>query len=316
MDNLYLLSGNGYMINKNIKMLRDKIGIQLEELNVTAFRDMPAVSELVDVCSNVPLMSDKRLVILKDAQVLSPKAGKEDSKKLAEYLQKLPATSVLIMCYEGDPDRRRALYKYIKKQGTVYEYPEPKDIDCINFTMQYARKNGASIDRQAAALLVGIAGCDYYAVENEMEKLIVYSGGREILKKHIKECASKSLEYNVFEVHSLLAGKKAEEALTLLDEILIDGRPEALIGLIAYNFREMYKVRSMMDLSYPAGKIAQVLNSRDFIIRKRMGECGRFSGEEIREGLRELGELDFSIKSGRSDAVLKLSQTLLKIYKL
>ena len=316
MDNLFLFTGNGYLIDKNLSSLRKKLDIQMEELNVAVFKDMPSVDELIGVCCQVPFMSDRRLVVCKELSLLSPKSSKEEGKKLADYLEQLPDTTVLIMCFMGAPDKRRTLYKQIKKMGSVFDYAEPKADACIKFAVDEAKRNDSTIKRPAAELLVNTVGCDYFAIENEIAKLTVFTGGKEIKQEHVKLCASKSLEYNVFEMHNLLVSKKASEAFSLLEDILFDGRPEALIGLIAYNLREMYKVRAMMDVSFSESRIAQTLKTRDFIVRRRIKECRNFSSEQLREGLSQLSELDFNIKSGRQDPVVALHDALVKIYKL
>lgn len=316
MDNLFLFTGNGFMIEKNISSLRKKLNIQMEELNVSVFKDMPSVDELIGVCCQVPFMSDRRLVVCKELSLLAPKSSKDEGKKLADYLEQLPDTTALIMCFMGAPDKRRTLYKKIKNIGSVFDYPEPKSDACIKFAVDEAKRNESAIKRPAAELLVSTVGCDYYAIENEIAKLAVFTAGKEIKQEHVKLCASKSLEYNVFEMHNLLVSNKPSEAFSLLEDILFDGRPEALIGLIAYNLREMYKVRAMMDAAFSEYKIAQTLKTRDFIVRRRIKECRNFTSKELRDGLTWLGELDFSIKSGRQDPVIALHDALVKIYKL
>lgn len=316
MDNLFLFSGNSFLIGENMKKLRNKLNIQQEELNVSVFKDMPDTQELIEVCSQVPFMSEQRLVIVKELSLLSAKASADEGKRLADYLAELPNTTILIMCYSGSPDKRRTLYKTIKKLGAVYDYPEPTQAECVSFAIEQAKQSGALLKRSAAEMLVSVAGCDYHTIANETAKLAVYTGGAEIKENHIKMCASKSLEYNVFEMHSLLVQTKSAEAFALLEEILSEGRPEALIGLIAYNLREMYKVRAMLDLNYSSGRIATVLKTRDFIVKRRISECRGFSSRDLRRGIELLSELDFNIKSGIKDAVLSVPLTLVKIYKL
>ncbi len=316
MYNLYLLAGNGYMIKKNLDEIKASLNIEYEELNFVVFRDMPAVGEVVDACSSVPFMSEKRLVVLKDTRLLSGKGSKEDGKELADYLERLPETSVLIMCYEGEPDKRRALYKRATKLGKVISNAEPKAPACVSFAMEKAKKAGAVMKKQQAELIVEIAGCDYYVIENEVDKLAVYAKGRQITEEDIKRCVSRTLEYSSFELHRLFIQKRTAEAVSLLNEILSEESPEALVGLLAYNFREMYKVRSMMDIGYSANRIAGVLKSSDFIVSKRMSECRGFTSKEIRKAIGMLSETDYQKKSGRGDSDLMLPRTLFEIYKL
>jgi DNA polymerase-3 subunit delta len=304
------------MIKKNLDEIKESLKIEYEELNLVMFRDMPAVREVIDACSGVPFMSDKRLVILKDTRLLSGKGSKEEGKELADYLEMLPETNVLVMCSEGEPDKRRALYKRAAKLGKVISNPEPKAPVCVNFAIEKANKAGALLKKQQAGLLVEIAGCDYYVIENEVDKLAVYAKGRQITEEDIKRCVSRTLEYSSFELHRLFIQKRTAEAVSLLNEILSEESPEALVGLLAYNFREMYKVRSMMDIGYSANRIAGVLKSSDFIVSKRMSECRSFTSKEIRKAIGMLSETDYQKKSGRGDSDLMLPRTLFEIYKL
>ncbi|MBT3319051.1 MAG: DNA polymerase III subunit delta [Clostridia bacterium] len=316
MNNIYLFCGDSFLIKKNVKTLRESLNIQNGQLNVATFRDMPSVDELVGACAQVPFMSDKRLVILRDAALLAAKSNAEEGKRLAEYLADLPSTTVLVMCYEGAPDKRRVLYKQIGKLGQLKEYADPKPDACVAFAVGEAKKASVGVSSTVARELVDLVGCDYFALRNEIEKLAIYSDGDEITSAHIKECVSRSLEVDVFELHKLFVQKKAAKAAALLQGIMADSRPEALIGLIAYNFREMYKIKVMLDLKYSVGKITAVMKSRDFIVRRRAGECKRFSQAELKESLVLLANLDYAIKSGTQDATLAMNAALVSIYKL
>jgi len=64
------------------------------------------------------------------------------------------------------------------------------------------------------------------------------------------------------------------------------------------------------------GKITAVMKSRDFIVRRRAGECKRFSQAELKESLVLLANLDYAIKSGTQDATLAMNAALVSIYKL
>lgn len=316
MNNIYLFCGDSFLIKKNVKALKESLNIQNEELNVATYRDMPSVDELIGACSQVPFMSDKRLVILSEVSLLAAKANADEGKLLAQFLPTLPDTTVLVMCFSGAPDKRRVLYKQIGKLGQIKQHNDPKPDACASFAVDEAKKAGAKISRAAAGELVELVGCDYFALRNEIGKLAIYADGGEITPKHIKECVSRSLEVDVFKLHNLLVQKKATKAAELLQDIMTDSRPEALIGLIAYNFREMYKIKVMLDLSYSISKITALLKSRDFIVRRRVGECKRFSQAELKKSLMRLGNLDYAIKSGGKDASLSMHATLVKIYKL
>jgi len=313
-NNLYIVTGESYKLNKTVRDLKESI--QNAELNVTEYHTMPSAEELKAVCAEYPFLSDKRLVILRDCKVLYASGNAEEAKKIALQLDIMPDSTALVLCCTEPPDKRRTLYKKIAKAGTVREFPQPSPSDCSFFVQKQAKALGARISAKTAQFLVSLVGCDYYALENEVNKLSVYSGSDEITHQHLLECASKTLEYNVFEIHKLFAGLKAQAAYKLLSDILMHERPEALIGLVARKIRDMYKIRTMRDAGFDMFRIEAQMKMKSFAVKMLYDECDRFSADQLRDGLKALADLDYQIKSGRKDAALALHETLCRIYGL
>jgi len=312
--NIYILTGESYMINKSVRDLKKKA--QNPQLNVTEYKGMPASAELISACAQVPFMSDTRFVSVAGCSVLNASGSAEEAKKIAVFLERMPDTTILAMCSAEPPDKRRALYKYVKKNGTVREFAPPGNYECASFVEKQAKAKGAAISAKAAAALVSVAGRDYYTLENEVDKLAVYSGFGEITLKHIAECASRSLEYNVFEIHNLLADKQADKAFALLADILEQERPEALIGLFARKIRDMYKVKTMRDAGFSEQQTAKQLALSGYAVSRLIKDCSRFTADSLRRGIGILADTDYGIKSGGKDAALALNKALVCIYGL
>lgn len=314
--NIFLFSGESYMVRDSLKKLRDSLDIQMEELNVTVFGGMPGAEELLEACAAVPFLSPLRLVVISDCTALTASGGKEEAKRIADNLDRLPDTTVLALCTEQAPDKRRTLYKRISEIGVIREFGTPSPAACAAFVAKQAQRNGAHIGAAAAQKLVLVVGCDYYALENETAKLAVYSGFGEITAGHIAACVSPSLEQNVFEIHKYFVNRQPSKAREMLENLLEDERPEMLVGLFARKVRDMYKVKTMLDAGYGQGRIAQLLNMKGYPVQMLSKECARFSAEELRAALERLADLDFGIKSGSMDAALALPETLAGIYGL
>ncbi len=310
--NIYIFTGESYMINKRIQKL--KCMAANPDLNVAEYKTMPASAELISACAQVPFMSDVRVVAITDCSVLNASGSAEEAKKIAVYLDKMPDTTVLAMCSTEPPDKRRTLYKYVKQNGTVNEFAAPNNAACVSFAAKKAKELGATISAKAAQELVSIAGRDYYTLENEVNKLAVYCNFGEITLAHIAECASRSLEYNVFEIHNLLARRQADKAYALLADVLEQERPEALIGLFARKIRDMYKVRTMRDAGFSQQRIEKQLGLNSYAVSMLIKDCSRFSADSLRQGIAMLADTDYGIKCGRTDAALALNKTLLCIY--
>lgn len=314
MKNIYIFSGESYMVRDSLNKLKQALDIQNDMLNINEYKAMPKADELIAACAEYPFMADKRLLAVMDCTVLTTKGSAEEAKKITAYLDKMPESTVLVLCIDGTPDKRRSLYKRIKELGEVREFAAPTAAACASFVIQQVKDQGAKISARTAEELVALTGCDYYTLVNEAAKLAVYSDFKEITSAHVKTCASRSLEYNVFEIHRLFVQRKADEARNLLSDILESERPEGLIGLFARKVRDMYKTKTMLDAGFSLDKIATQLKVKSFAAQMLAKECGRFSVGQLREGLKLLADLDFGIKSGQMDSDLALSSVLLRVY--
>lgn len=314
--NAYIFSGESYMIKESLKWLKQTLGTQYPEINITEFKTMPKAQEIIEACAAVPFMSLKRLVIVADCTALTTKGSKDEAKMIADFIPGLPDTTVLALCTGEAPDKRRTLYSQIKKLGEIKEFLPPTRDECARFVQAKVNEQRASISAKAASALVSAAGCDYHILEGEVSKLAAYSGFGAITEEHVRECAAKSLEYNVFEIHTLLINRKTGRARELLEDILRSERPEGLVGLIARKIRDMYKIKSMAETGFTLTKAAQVMGLKSFIAEMILKESKRFTLQELREALSALADLDYGIKSGGRDAFLALPETIIKIYKL
>ena len=314
MKNSYIFAGEGYMVRSSLNKLKSVLNISNETLNITEYKTTPKVDELIAACAEYPFMAEHRLLAVLDCPWLGASGSAEDAKKLAAYLEKMPETTVLVLCSGDAPDKHRTLYKRIAETGEVREFAAPTAAACADFVTAQAKIQGARISAKTAEELVALSGCDYFTLENEIAKLAVYSGFQEITPAHVKACASRSLEYNVFEIHRLFVDKKAKDARDLLAEILESESTEGLIGLFARKVRDMYKTKTMVDAGFGEERIASALNVKSFAARMLMRECSRFSAAQLRDGLKQLADLDYGIKSGQRDAELALSAALVSVY--
>jgi len=314
--NLYLFSGDNYMVRKALNGLIGSLDIALPEINVTGFKAMPPIDTFIEACASLPMMAERRLVYVTEYPSQASEGDSSDIKRLTAFLEKLPETTVLVFACEGAPDKRRTLYKRIAAAGLVREFPSPKEKDCAAFAVEQAKKQGMRMTIGSATQLVKLAGCDYYAMENEVAKLAVYAETGEITAEHVRQCASRTLDYNIFELHNLFIQRDAKKVQILLTDVLDTERPEGLIGLFAKKFRDMYKVRSLMDRGHGPARIAETLKMKDYPTQMLVQECARFSRSHLQNALRALADLDYAVKSGEKDALLAMTQTLFEIYNL
>ena len=184
---VYLFYGQQkYLRDAESARIIDETGLHMPELNLTRFDESASVSDVICACESLPLMDLKRVI------VLSGIFNAEFFKPLAEYVLRLPDTTVLIISV-NEIDKRQSIYKAISTHGRTQEFPllKPKE------AAQYVLKENAKFTSKAADKLVEMCGSDLQTLSLELEKF-TYIYKERIDEPDVEKYAAASPEYNVF----------------------------------------------------------------------------------------------------------------------
>ena len=76
-----------------------------------------SVDEIVSNAKRYPMMAERQVVIVKEAQDLS-----RTIENLVDYVENPQPTTVLVVCYKYKKiDKRKKLYKAVSKTGVIFE---------------------------------------------------------------------------------------------------------------------------------------------------------------------------------------------------
>ena len=119
-------------------------------LSVMYGRDVD-VAQVINAARRFPMMSDKQLVVVKEAQNI---------KKLDELVSytdnPLTSTILVINHKHKSPDKRTAFYKKLKasKDVALMESKKLYDNQVPEWIARYCKQKGFSIDTKSAVLMV------------------------------------------------------------------------------------------------------------------------------------------------------------------
>ena len=115
----FLMGEEAYYIDKISDFIEDNVLAEEEKSfnqMVLYGRDV-SIDDIVGNAKRYPMMAERQVVIVKEAQDLS-----RSIEKLASYAENPQPTTVLVVNYKYKKiDKRKALYKAINKVGVVYE---------------------------------------------------------------------------------------------------------------------------------------------------------------------------------------------------
>ena len=285
------------------------------DIDFDSFREKISEDDIILACETLPFMSFKRIVLVYDFPAL--KTGKQSADKLNDYIEDISLNSILIFYMIDKADKRKKIYKSIKKIGMEGEFGDLADSELISWIVHEFGQNGKKAANNNARELLNVCGNNMMTLKAEIAKISSYSEKPEIEKEDILKAASKSLEYNVFKVHDFLLKKDIKHAFALLKEIIeSEKNPFGIMGLIASKFRLLYKGRAMLDAGYPSDKAIKLMGGHPYAAKIALLECKKFSAAELRADISKLAELDFWLKSGKADMSLAFEKVLMEIYKV
>lgn len=165
-----------------------------------------------DVISNArryPMFAERSLVVIKEAQAL------KNIDTLSIYTDSPLDSTVLVLVYRGNLDKRKSLYKSIVKTGKVLESVPVRDYEMGRWISDFYAEKGLRIDPDAAQLFAESAGTDLNKIAVETDKLLknLPEGTTRISVKDIETNVGISREFSIFELTRQLSYKQIPQAL-------------------------------------------------------------------------------------------------------
>ena len=228
-----------------------------------------SVDQVVTAARRYPMMAERQLVLVKEAQGLKGIEG------LSVYTSDpLESTVLVLLFHRAKLDKRTVLYKSVGKNGIVLESPAIKDYEISNWIISYYRSRGLSIDPQAAALLGESAGTDLSVIVAETEKLLknLPESVRQVSVPDIEKNVGISREFSVFELTRELSVRNAPKALKIARHIGAGARfamPPAVSALYTHFYRILRYEAFLMQNPRPSREdAAAVLGVSPFFVRE------------------------------------------------
>lgn len=222
---VYILWGEeAYYIDKLTEALEEYVVAEDEkDFNFTVFygqeADIPSVTA---ACQQYPFMSDRKIVLLKEAQSMDRAKNKLDS--MADYMLKPNTSNVLVITYKcKNRDDKLAMtspfMKNAKKGGAViFNSPKLYDYQLTAPIKEYCSSKHYVIDDKALTLLVEYIGADLSKIFGEINKLAVASGEKnvKITPELIERNIGISKDFNNFELQNALANKNYDKSMRIV----------------------------------------------------------------------------------------------------
>jgi DNA polymerase-3 subunit delta len=294
-DPVYLVYGEeDYLIDRAVEsLLTHAVDDATRSFNTdVVYGSAVSGRDLVSLATAFPMMAERRVVVVREFEKTSEK------EKLEPYLQDpLPSTLLLLVC--AKPDFRQKIYKLLEQKGVCVESRRLSEDEIASWISKRASKAGKSISADAAGLLQSYIGSSLREASNELEKLFLFSEGRDAVSvEDVKSVVALSKEYSIFDLQRAIGSGDASLAQTVLTSMLSSG--ESVVGIIAMLTKYFQKVMLVQELS-ARGTSEFQLTSRLRLsparVREYVGAARRFPARHLQRCFRALLEADEQIKT-------------------
>lgn len=198
------------------------------------------IETVVSGAQQFPFMSDRRLVILKEAQSMD--RAKQQLDRLEGYVKHPNPQTALLIVYKSDPlGATSKLIKAAAKGGAVVYTSNPlKEYQLAGPIRDYCREHGVGIDENAIEMLKAFTGNSLSKLFGEIDKLIVAGGPstRRITLGMVEENIGISKEFNNFELVNAISSRDYPKAMRIVENFASNPRQNPTVVTVAtlFNF--------------------------------------------------------------------------------
>ena len=308
---VYLLYGEESFLKNSYKNRLKEAIAGGDAMNISSFEGKGAdLDEVIRLADTMPFFAEKRLIIIEDSGLFRSAAD-----VLVNYLPSMPDTTVLLFV-ESEVDKRGRLFKKVKELGYAAEMTRQDASQLARWAGGILAKEGKKITARTMDVFLSMTGDDMEHIRTELEKLISYTMGREVItEEDVRAVCTVQVTNRIFEMVSAIVNRDTRKAMDLYEDLLtLKEPPMRILFLIARQFNQILQVKEMAAKGLDKAAIASRLKMQPFLVGKTMPQARRFSREQILSYVNECVEAEEAVKSGRLKDRLAVELLITKEY--
>lgn len=275
------------------------------------------VGTVVSEARRFPMMADRQVVIVKEAQKLkglipaeeSDKAKKKDEPEkkgeLQHYCESPLKTTVLVICHKYkklDTRKKKAkdlLAAIEQSGGVVFTSERIKDWKVAEWIQERVAAQGYRIDPRTAAILAEYLGNDLGKIINELEKLYIsMKQGDTVTPDLVERNIGISKDYNIFELQNALTSKDVTRVNRIITHYAYNPKEHPIQMLLPVLHSFFFKVGLMHFAQKSKGALdpARVLGVPPFFLKDYQKAASTYNEGKLKAVMSYLRDADNSSK--------------------
>lgn len=307
---VYLLYGEeAYLRQQYKQMILKALMPEEDSMNFSRYEGKGVEPrEIIDLAETMPFFADRRVILLEDTGFFKNKC-----EELAEYMKQIPEYLCIIFV-ETEVDKRGKMYKAVRAAGRVVEFSVQNAQTLTKWILQVLGREGKKITQRNMELFLAKTGTDMGNIRMELEKLLSYTMGREIVEREDIEAVCTTQTTNkIFDMVRAVTEKNQKKALDLYNDLLtLREPPMRILFLLARQFNQLMVTKEMTEKGYGQPEIASHLGIPPFVAKSYLQIGRKYSVSQLRQAVEDFTEAEELVKTGRLGDVLSVELLIVK----
>ena len=243
-----------------------------------------SAGQLADSLNTLPVLAERRLVLLRDADARRAKGLQDALPDLLDGLAKAPGSLLVVVVAKAD---KRA--RWVKAFGdAVVECNAPtRSREIASFVRAEAERQGVSLGRGVAEMLAERTGPQLLLLRQEIGKLALLAGpGESVQREHVAAGTAALAEAPIWDLTDAIGEGRTADALQVLGQLQGAGAPgPVILGSLVSHFRRLLRVGH-------GGRVA----APPFVRKKLESQARRYGARRLRASLDAIHQTDLALK--------------------
>ena len=306
---IYLLYGEEAFLKNSYKNRLKEAIIGDDTMNFARFEGKGLdVDELIRLADTMPFFAERRLILIEDSGFF-----KTASDALAQYLPSMPDTTILLFV-ETEVDKRNRLYKKVKDMGYAAELNRQDSAQLARWAGGILAREQKKITNHTMDLFLSMTGDDMENIRMELEKVISYTLGREVITdEDVLTVCTVQVTNRIFDMVAAIVNRQTRKAMDLYADLLaMKEPPMRILFLITRQFQQLMLLKQMSAEGLDRSELAKKASIPPFALGKYQAQCRKFTLADLRQAVEDCVDTEEQVKTGRMGDQLGVELLIMK----
>ena len=238
---VYLLTGEeNYYIDLLTSKFEEEILDEAErDFNLTTLYGLETnAKEICSFAKQYPIMSEKRLIIVKEFQQID----KKELSQLSFYVERPLASTILVLVNKNKTIDKKFSDK-VNKSGIVFESAKLYENKVIPWIDKYVRDKRFLIETSATSLIFECIGNNLQKIANEIDKMSInLKEGSQITQSDVANHIGVNKDYNIFELQNAIGRLNHTKINKIVNYLLANTNENPIQAMLPNLFAYFVKV--------------------------------------------------------------------------